>query len=158
MRPESKARDRGRRAASRERRPVERALEPCAGSFAENANTANVLVVDASGAESMVVSGAVTSGGGTIDHWRTAGLASVFPAASVVRTSNRCSPSARPATVVGELQAENAAPSSEHSNVEPASFAEKAKLASVLAVSAGGPEAISVSGGVTSGGGTTVHA
>ncbi len=44
----------------------------------------------------IVVSGAVVSGGGTSTvQVRAAGVASVFPAASVARTSNVCDPLAR---------------------------------------------------------------
>ena len=43
----------------------------------------------------IVVSGAVVSGVCTV-HVRVAGVASVFPAASVARTLKVCAPSARP--------------------------------------------------------------
>jgi hypothetical protein len=47
-------------------------------------------------------------------------------------------------------QASNGAPSSEHSNVDPASFAENVKLADFSRVSCAGPESMLVSGGVLS--------
>jgi hypothetical protein len=50
----------------------------------------------------------------------------------------------------GEVQLANAAPSSEHRNVDPASSAEKAKLAEVLVVWSGGRSVIVVSGGLHS--------
>ena len=56
------------------------------------------------------------------------------------------------------MQAANAAPSSAHANVEPASFDENANVAPVLVVVEGGAESIVVSGGVVSGGPEpTVH-
>jgi hypothetical protein len=51
------------------------------------------------------------------------------------------------------VHAANAPPSSEHSNVEFDSFAEKVKLASLLSVVASGPESIVVCGGVYAGAG-----
>jgi hypothetical protein len=50
----------------------------------------------------------------------------------------------------GEVQAANAAPSSEHSNVASCSLAEKEMLASTLPVTAGGPRSIVVWGAVSS--------
>jgi hypothetical protein len=50
----------------------------------------------------------------------------------------------------GEVQASYAAPSSEHSKVEPASLEEKVRVALVLVVVASGPEPIVVSGAVVS--------
>jgi hypothetical protein len=50
----------------------------------------------------------------------------------------------------GEEQVANAAPSSEHSNVDPWSSAENAKLALVLDVDAAGLESIVVWGAVAS--------
>ncbi len=58
------------------------------------------------------------------------------------------------------MQAANAAASSAHSNVEPASELEKLNVASVALVVLAGPLSIVVSGGVVSGGGvgsTIVH-
>jgi hypothetical protein len=52
---------------------------------------------------------------------------------------------------LGEVHASNAAPSSEHSNLEFGSLAEKVNLADVLTVVASGPEPIVVSGGTVSG-------
>jgi hypothetical protein len=48
------------------------------------------------------------------------------------------------------VHAENAAPSSEHSNVDPSSLDEKEKLALVSCVTVGGVALIVVSGGVVS--------
>jgi hypothetical protein len=59
-------------------------------------------------------------------------------------------PTASPAYWRGELQAANAAPSSEHSKLKPASFAENEKDALVLVVVAGGAESIVVSGATLS--------
>jgi hypothetical protein len=70
-----------------------------------------VLVVTASGADSIAVSGACRS----IVHACVAGLESTLPAASVARTRNVCAPAARPVRSTGEVQAENGAPSSEQS-------------------------------------------
>ena len=75
-----------------------------------------------------------------------AGVASVLPAASVARTWKVCEPSARAAVVRGDVHAANAAASTLHSNVDPASVAPKAKVGVVSLVG----EAIGVS--VVSGG------
>jgi hypothetical protein len=47
------------------------------------------------GPDPIVVSGAVTSGGMATVHVRLAGVASVFPAPSVARTSKVCDPFGR---------------------------------------------------------------
>jgi hypothetical protein len=57
--------------------------------------------------------------------------------------------------LAGELHAVNAAPSSEHSNVEPGSSAENVKVALVSLVVSSGAESIEVFGAVVSGGGAT---
>src|SRR5688572_15459640 len=85
-------------------------------SEAENSNVADLSVVWPGGAASMAVSGAVVSGGATIDHPYEAGDTSVLPAASTARTSKRCSPSARPLYSTPDAHGPNATPSSEHSN------------------------------------------
>src|SRR5438552_279875 len=58
-------------------------------SLALNANDAEVEVVVPDGPDESVVSGAAVS----IVHERVAGVASVFPAASVARTAKVCDPS-----------------------------------------------------------------
>jgi hypothetical protein len=64
-----------------------------------------------------VVSGAVES----IVQAKEAGVASMFPAASLARTEKLCSPSARPAYSFGLVQASYAPASSAHSKLAPAS-------------------------------------
>ena len=75
-----------------ERRPVEAALERRPASVEENVNVAEVLATVPDGPAVIVVSGATVS---TV-HVRVAGVASVFPAASVARTRKVCEPWARP--------------------------------------------------------------
>jgi hypothetical protein len=91
----------------------------------------------------------VQSGSVTV-HACVAGLSSVFPAASVARTRSSCAPSPRPVYSFGEAHDTNAAPSSEHSNVAPASLAARVRLAEVLVVLAAGPDGIVVCGAVES--------
>ena len=120
-------------------------LEPC--SLAEKPNVAPVLAVTAGGApDPIVVCGAVVS---TV-HVRLAGVCSTFPAASVARIRISCWPTVRPVYSLGELHAVKAAPSSEHSNVAPASPAEKVNVALVLWVLAPGPSSIVVFGAAVS--------
>ena len=90
----------------------------------------------------------------TTVHSYLAGVASVLPKTSVARTSKACSPTPSPATSAGTSHAANGAPSSEHSNVEPASSAAKANDAVRATVSAGGPSVRVVCGAWI---GTTVH-
>ncbi len=74
------------------------------GSSEEKMNSASVLTVVGSGPESIVTTGAVTSGGGsTIVHVQVAG-ADVRPARSVAVTANVCNPSPRPVYTSGGLQ------------------------------------------------------
>src|SRR5918997_1759085 len=115
------------------------------GWSAWKVKVALVLSVSGAGPDRIVV-----SGGGVTLQLRLAGVRSALPAASLARTRSWCTPTGRSEYRAGEVQALNAAPSSEHSNVEPASLAEKVSSAEVLAVSAGGPEAIVVSAGVGS--------
>src|SRR5947208_15068472 len=75
-----------------------------------------------------------------------AGDASALPAASNARTARTWLPSARPAKLAGVEQDANAAPSSEHSKVTGDSSAEKANEALELALAAGGPLTMLVSG------------
>src|SRR5687767_10420473 len=98
----------------------------------------------------MLVSGAAVS---TVQAC-VAGVWSVFLAASTARTWKVWAPSTSPLWLLGEAQAANAAVSSLHSKVAPASLAEKVNVAAVWLVgSAGAGGAIVVSGGVVSGGG-----
>src|SRR5918997_2867719 len=75
-----------------------------------------------------------------------------LPEPSIARTRKSCAPAARPVYCFGAEQAANAAPSSEHSNVEFCSLAEKPKLALVLDVVAAGLESIVACGAVVSAG------
>ena len=109
-----------------------------------------MLLVKAGGPAPIVVLGGVVSAGGWIVQVWVAGVASVLPAGSVARTRKVCAPRARPVRSRGLVQAANGAASSEHSNVEPASVAEKAKVALVLCVVAGGADVIVVFGGAVS--------
>ena len=115
-------------------------------SFAENAKLAEALAERAGGAESIVVSGAVVSGGATIVQSRCAGVASTFPAASMACTRKLCGPMASPVYVDGDEHAAKAAPSSEHWNVAGLSSAENPKVAAVASVVAPGPVSMVVSG------------
>ena len=119
-------------------------------SLPENVKVALLLVVGEAGApEPSVVSGATVSG--TTRQVRSAGVWSTLPAGSVARTRSLCSPTARPLSCLGDVQAVNASLSSAHSNVENSWLDEKAIDALVLSVSGSGPESIVVSGGVLSG-------
>ena len=105
-----------------------------------------------------VVSGGVVSGGGTFTvHVRVAGVASVFPAASVARTSNVCEPLARPEYAFGDVQVAHAPASSRHSNVEPVSRRREPEARERVVDVPDGPELIVVSGAVMSGGAATVQ-
>ena len=96
------------------------------------------------------MTGAVVSGGSSTTHSCTAGVGSALPAASVARTRNRWSPSASPLTTRGDVHEAKAPPSSEHSNVEPASSDENVNVPPVAVVGLSGPLSIVVSGGVVS--------
>src|SRR4051794_2630348 len=101
----------------------------------------------------MYVVGAViaTVGGPrSIDHVWLAGVASLFPAASVARTSKVWLPSASAAVVCGLVQALQLPPSTRHSNVEPASDEWNVNAGVAVLSSAGGAESIVVSGAVRS--------
>src|SRR5687768_5838629 len=80
------------------------------GSFEEKMKVADVRAVVAAGPSLIVVSGARS----TVQAW-VAGLASVLPAASVVRTDRVCPPAERPVYSAGEVQEVYGALSSEHS-------------------------------------------
>ena len=98
------------------------------------------------GADSICVPGGVVS---TIQD-RLAGERSVFCAGSTARTLKVCGPWRRPETLFGETHAENPAPSSEQSNVDPASVDEKVRVASLEFTCPEGPESMDVFGAVTS--------
>jgi hypothetical protein len=121
-------------------------LEPL--SVEVKVKLAPVLGVVAGGPEVIVVSGAVVSGACTVQV-ELAGVESVFPAASLAWTWNWCWPAA---TVyeAGDVQGEKPARSSEHSKLEPVSLEVKVKVALVLVVVGGGPDAMVVCGAVVS--------
>src|SRR5436189_5937658 len=101
----------------------------------------------------MYVVGAViaTVGGPrSIDHVWLAGVASVFPAGSVARTSKVWLPSASAAVVCGLVHDDHAPPSTRHSKVEPGSVELNAKLGVVLLEGLGGLGSIVVCGAVRS--------
>src|SRR3954469_24910904 len=122
-------------------------VEPASDEWNVNAGVA--VLSSAGGAESIVVSGAVRS----IVHVSVAGVASVFPAGSVARTSKVWLPSASAAGGCGPGHDDHAPPSTRHSKVEPGSLALNAKLGVVLLEGLGGLVSIVVCGAVTS----TVH-
>jgi hypothetical protein len=121
-------------------------------SLDENANVGVLTPVGPLGPDVIVVSGGVVS---TVKAL-VAGVASVFPAASVARTESVYEPSRRDAGVYGEEHVENVTPSRAHANVEPASLDENVKVGVESAVAPVGPPVIAVSGGVVSPG-CTVH-
>ena len=93
-------------------------------------------------------------GAGTLTvQVRTAGDASVFPAASVARTSNVCDRFSRPEYAFGDVHDAQAPPSIRHANVEADSEAVNAKLAEPLETVPLGPDEIVVFGAVVSGAG-----
>jgi hypothetical protein len=69
-------------------------VEPA--SLEEKANVALVLVVVATGPESIDVSGGVVSAGASIVQLQLAGVGSMLPAWSIARTSKVCEPSLSP--------------------------------------------------------------
>src|SRR5687768_13092674 len=126
-------------------------VEPC--SSAVKANVAFVVFVSAAGApEPSVVCGAVVSGGVATVQLKLAGVASVLPSASLARTAKVCAPTARPVYWTGVSHSANAAPSSEHSNVESTSLAAKVNVTLVADVGSSGADEMDVSGGTA-----TVH-
>src|SRR6266513_369974 len=94
----------------------------------------------------MVVFGAVRS---TVQVW-LAGVASVFPAGSVARTSRVWLPSPSAPVVSGLVQELQLPPSIRHSNVEPGSLALNANAGVVSFEGLGGPPSIVVFGAVRS--------
>jgi hypothetical protein len=111
-----------------------------------NANVGVVSFVGSAGVVSMVVFGAVRS---TAQVY-VAGVPSVFPAASVARTSNVWLPPASAASVSGEAQDEKLSPSTRHSNVEPVSLELKPNVGVVSLDGSGGVVSIVVLGAVLS--------
>ena len=77
-------------------------------------------------------------------------------ALSMARTWKVCDPPAKPVYFLGEVQLPKAAPSREHSKVEPDSEDEKENVALFCFVVPEGPESMVVSGGVVSCGGAAV--
>jgi hypothetical protein len=121
-------------------------LDPA--SLAVNENVATMSVVLVGGAEVIVVCGGVVSGACTVHEW-LAGVASTFPAASRARTWKVWAPAAT-VYVLGVVQPANAEPSSEHSNVDPASLEVNENDALVLVVPEVGADVMVVFGGVVS--------
>src|SRR4051812_39980340 len=80
---------------------------------------------------------------------KVAGEASMLPAASMARTFIVCLPFAND-TVLGEVQAAQAAASSLHWNVDPASSDVKVNVADTALIEEAGPEVIVVFGAVVS--------
>src|ERR671915_2003496 len=121
----------------------------------EKVKVALESAVGEAGAESSVVFGG--GGGATIVQVWTAGVWSTLPARSVARTRSVCWASDRPVSSCGDSQSAYGPLSSEHSKPSTASFAPSAKVAAVSIVGEAGLARISVTGAVTSGGGTTSH-
>src|ERR687895_174543 len=86
-----------------------------------------------------------------------AGVPSTLPAASIARTRKVCGPTARAEYDLGEVQAANAAESSEHSNVEGASDEENENDAFVSVVVSGGCAVIVVCGAIVSASASISH-
>jgi hypothetical protein len=107
-------------------------------------NVAAVIVDVPAGPDVIVVSGGVVSDACTVHDW-LAGLGSRLPAASRACTRNSCEPG-ETVYETGEEQGLNPAWSSEHSKLEPVSLDVNVKVAPVLVVVAGGPEAMVVWG------------
>ena len=107
-----------------------------------------VSLVAPSGPESTIVWGGVVS----IVIERLAGVGSVFWAVSIARTSKVCGPSGRDAGVwlVGLEQAPNAAPSSRHWKLEPASSELNPNVGVGSLMGPEGPESIAVTGATVS--------
>ena len=113
-------------------------------SFEEKLKVAPVLAVVAAGPPApMIVFGALVS----IVQWYPAAVPTL-PAGSIARTRKSCAPAASAVYCLGEEQDANAAPSSEHSNVEPCSLAENSKLGAALDELAAGLESSVASGHV----------
>src|SRR5829696_8108978 len=92
----------------------------------------------------------VTTGATTTVHERAAAVSSVFPATSVARTRNVCTPSDRSASSWGLVHAVNAEPSKLQAKVELGSSDSKLSDAVVAVVGDAGPAVMVVAGAVTS--------
>src|SRR5918999_3692131 len=126
-------------------RPPSSAHSYSAASFDENVNAALVLVVDAFGPETIVVSGRLVS----VTQLHSSGVVSRMPSGVTERTSSMCSPSGRAGASYGDEQMKNGPRSMAHSNVEPPTVDENWKRAGPLMISASGPTSIVVSGAST---------
>jgi hypothetical protein len=115
-------------------------------------NSAVVNGVGSSGPVVIVVSGAVVSGGSTIDHTCCAGVSSTTPSGLFARTVKTWLPTPRPESSTGDVQAANGSVSSAHSNVTPALVDENSKYAvvSVVGLSGATSRLMLVSGGDSS--------
>jgi hypothetical protein len=87
------------------------------GSLAENVYAGLTSLIAPSGPDSITVSGAPASTTNTCE----AGVWSALPAPSTARTKKVCSPSSSGSVVCRDEQRANAAASTRHSNVAPAS-------------------------------------
>ena len=112
-------------------------------------NSARPLSCSTSGAESMNVSGALSS---PICHSYSTHSVSQMPCGSRARTANRCSPGARSVYSTPDSQLSSSTPSSQHQKVEPGTSASNRNFAVVLSVSSPGALVIDVIGGAA-----TVH-
>jgi len=117
------------------------------GSLAENVKEGVASPVGPVGPESMLTTGPWVS----TEKAREAGVPSVLPAGSVAWTSNVWGPSGSPGeTVWGVVQVSKGSESIRHSNVEPTSSEENAKVGVSSFVGPVGPESMVVWGGVSS--------
>jgi hypothetical protein len=115
-------------------------------SLEEKPNCGVGLVVSPLGPESMDVSGGPVS---TVKD-ALAGVASVFPAASLARTWNVCGPSPNAGGVSGDVHGANAAESMLHSKLAVPSGDENWNVGVESAIFPLGAESSDVSGGVVS--------
>ena len=119
------------------------------GSLEANEMRAPVSVVCDAGADPIVTTGGVVSGGVYVQVTDTG--EPTFPALSVARTENRCCPVATAVSTTGLVQAVSAASSTEHVNVAPLSFALNVIWAPSVEVTAAGALVIVTIGAVVSG-------
>jgi hypothetical protein len=126
------------------------------GSLLEKPNTASVSTGNsAAGLRAISVSGAVWS---SIVHSHSAGTGSTSRCCTRAWTRSECSPAREPVAarswvsvyVLGDWQATNGAPSSEHSKAACGSSAENVNVAVVSVVAACGPLWMVTTGGVMS--------
>src|SRR5690242_19187447 len=92
------------------------------------------------------VTPSITVTGGVVStrNVHSAGVGSGLPAASIARASKRCSPSASTSLLYGDVQANQAPPSSRHCSFEPASPARTSNSGRLSRVTFFGPLAITV--------------